>query len=154
MGAAAHAAATAPLAGSAEGHAVHFVLPGGAARTAAASNNLVYNGGPIKQAGSTNYAIFWEPTLTASVNSVSPTYNSLISRFLQDIGGSTLYGVATQYYQVSGGATQNIVNDSNFGGAYVDTAMYPGPAITDAQIQAEVTKVMAAKGWTGGIGHR
>lgn len=154
-GAAAHAAATAPLAGSAGGHAVHFVLPGGAVTkaAAAASNNLVYNGGPVEQAGSTNYAIFWEPTLTASVNSVSPTYNSLISRFLQDIGGSTLYGVATQYYQVSGGATQNIVNSSTFGGAYVDTAMYPGPAITDAQIQAEVTKVMAVRGWTGGIGH-
>jgi hypothetical protein len=26
-------------------------------------------------------------------------------RFLTDIGGSSLYGVATQYYQVSGGTT-------------------------------------------------
>ena len=31
--------------------------------------------------------------------------------------------------------------------------MYPGPALTDAEIQAEVTKAMQAKGWTGGIGH-
>lgn len=128
------------------------MLPKGA--VAASSNNLVYNGGPVEQAGSTNYAIFWEPSLTASVNSVSPTYNSLLSRFLTDIGGSSLYGVATQYYQVSGGVTQNIVNSSTFGGSYVDTSMYPGPALTDAQIQAEVTKVMAATGWTGGIGHQ
>ena len=150
-GSATHTAAGAPQAGSARGHAVHFVLPKGAA--AASSNNLVYNGGPVEQAGSTNYAIFWEPSLTAAVNSVSPTYNSLISRFLTDIGGSSLYGVASQYYQVSGGVTQNIVNSSTFGGSYVDTSTYPGPALTDAQIQAEVTKAMAAKGWTGGIGH-
>jgi hypothetical protein len=152
-GASAQAAAGASLAGSAGSHAVHFVLPKGAAAAAASSNNLVYNGGPVEHAASTNYAIFWEPSLTASVNSVSPTYNSLISRFLTDIGGSSLYGLATQYYQVSGGVTQNIVNSSTFGGSIVDTSMYPGPVLTDAEIQAEVTKVMAAKGWTGGIGH-
>jgi hypothetical protein len=152
-GAATHAAAGASLTGSAGGHAVHFVLPRGATAAASTANNLVYNGGPVEQAGSTNYAIFWEPSLTAAVNSVSPTYNSLISRFLTDIGGSSLYGVASQYYQVSGGATQNIVNSSTFGGSYVDTSMYPAPVLTDAQIQAEVTKVMAANGWTGGIGH-
>jgi hypothetical protein len=152
-GASAQAAAGASLAGPAGGHAVHFVLPKGAAAAAASSNNLVYNGGPVEQAGSTNYTIFWEPSLTASVNSVSPTYNSLISRFLTDIGGSSLYGVASQYYQVSGGVTQNIANSSTFGGSFVDTSMYPGPALTDAEIQSEVTKVMAANGWTGGIGH-
>jgi hypothetical protein len=98
---------------------------------ASASNNLQYQGGPVEAAGSTNYAIFWEPTLTAAVNSVTPTHNSLISRFLQDIGGSTLYGVASQYYQVSGGVTQNIANSATFGGSYVDTSMYPGPALAD-----------------------
>ncbi len=144
------------FAATAGGHSVHFVLPAhsaAAGRAASTSNNLQYNGGPVEASGSTNYAIFWEPSLTASVNSVTPTYNSLITRFLQDIGGSGLYGVATQYYQVTGGVTQNIVNSASFGGSYVDTSTYPGPALTDLQIQAEVTKVMAAKGWTGGIGH-
>jgi hypothetical protein len=138
-------------------HRIHFVLPRGAAHAASpattASANLLYSGGPVEQAGTTNYAIFWEPSLTASANSVSPTYNSLITRFLSDVGGSSLYGVATQYSQVSGGVTQNIVNSSTFGGSYVDTSIYPGPALTDVQIQAEVTKAMAAKGWTAGIGH-
>ncbi len=106
-----------------------MLLRGATLGTAATSNNLQYQGGPVEATGSTNYAIYWEPSLTASVNSVSPTYNSLTSRFLQDIGGSTLYGVATQYYQVSGGVTQNIANSSTFGGSYVDTAMYPGPAL-------------------------
>lgn len=150
-----HAAGgAAALSASTNGHRIHYVLPRGSTRTAAAaSNNLMYNGGPVEASGSTNYAIFWEPTLTASANGVSAQYNSLISRFLQDIGGSPLYGVATQYYQVSGGTTTNIANSSTFGGSYVDTAMYPGPVLTDAEIQSEVTTVMAATGWTGGIGH-
>ena len=138
---------------SAAGHRVHLVLPRGATHAASSSNNLAYNGGPVEASGSTNYAIFWEPALTASTNSVSPTYNSLITRFFQDIGGSSLYGVATQYYQTVGGTTTNIANSSTFGGAYVDTSIYPGPALTDSEIQSEVTKVMALKGWTGGIGH-
>jgi hypothetical protein len=138
------------------GHTVHFVLPAhskAAGTAAAASNNLQYNGGPVEATGSTNYAIFWEPSLTASVNSVSPTYNALISRFLQDIGGTGLYGVATQYYQTTGGTTQNIANSASFGGSYVDTSIYPGPVLTDAEIQGEVTKAMQANGWTGGVGH-
>ena len=154
-GAAAHASAgSSGLSATTAGHTVHFVLPGRASAAAAsASNNLQYNGGPVEATGSTNYAIFWEPSLTASVNSVTPTYNSLITRFLQDIGGSTLYGVATQYYQVSGGTTTYIANSSTFGGSYVDTSTYPGPALTDSEIQSEVTKAMQVNGWTGGVGH-
>ncbi len=147
---------TSALTATANGHAVHLVLPGhtrSASAAAAASNNLQYSGGPVEATGSTNYAIFWEPALTATVNSVSPTYNSLITRFLQDIGGTGLYGTASQYYQVSGGATQYISNTATFGGTYVDSSTYPGPVLTDAEIQAEVTKAMEAKGWTGGIGH-
>lgn len=125
-----HAAGgAAALSASTNGHRIHYVLPRGSTRTAAAaSNNLIYNGGPVEASGSTNYAIFWEPTLTASANRVSAQYNSLISRFLQDVGGSPLYGVATQYYQVSGGTTTNIANSSTFGGSYVDPAMYPAPS--------------------------
>ena len=132
-GAAASAAGSAAgLTATVNGHGVHFVLPAQSAATAAAaSNNLQYDGGPVEAAGSTNYAIFWEPSLTAAVNSVTPTYNSLITRFLQDIGGSSLYGVATQYYQTSGGTTQNVTNSAAFGGSYLDTSIYPGPVLTD-----------------------
>ena len=141
------------IAAASHGHVIHYVLPKGATKAAATSNNLNYQGGPVENAGTTNYAIFWEPTLTASANPVSPTYNSLLSRFLTDVGGSSIYGVASQYYQVSGGVTQTIANSSTFGGSYVDTSMYPGPTLLDSDIQAAVTRAMAAKGWTGGIGH-
>jgi hypothetical protein len=135
------------------GHAVHLTLPAGmhgASAAAASSNNLVYNGGPVENAGSTNYAIFWEPPLQTSV---SATYNSLISRFLTDIGGTSLYGVASQYYQTVGGVNQFIANKATFGGSWLDTSLYPGPALTDSEIQSEVSKAMAANGWTGGVGH-
>jgi hypothetical protein len=57
--------------------------------------------------------------------------------------------------------TSYIQNAWSFGGSYVDTTPYPasggsswetpGDCLTDAQIQAEVQKVMALKGWTGGL---
>jgi hypothetical protein len=150
----AHAALGASLTASAGGHRVHLVVPKGSTAAAASSNNLRYYGGPVEAAGSTNYAIFWEPAATAAVNAVSPSYNSLISRFFRDIGGSGLYGVAPQYYQRSGTTTSSIANRSTFGGAFVDTSSYPAPVLTDANIQAEVVKVMRSKGWTGGIGHQ
>lgn len=110
---------------------------------------LQYNGGPVEQAGSTNYAVFWEPT----GSTVSSTYNSLLTRFFNDIGGSTLYGVATQYYQ--GSNQQHIVNSSHLGGTWVDTSDYPTTfsPLTDTDIQNEVTKALNAnRTWTTGIG--
>ncbi|HET6909324.1 MAG TPA: hypothetical protein VFH54_08310 [Mycobacteriales bacterium] len=107
---------------------------------------LQYNGGPVEQAGTTNYVVFWEPT----GSTVSSTYNSLLTRFFNDIGGSTLYGVATQYYQ--GSNQQHIVNSSRLGGTWIDTSAYPSSSLTDADIQNEATKAITANGWTRGIG--
>ena len=131
---------------------IHFVYPAGHQFAGAATpgpNDLLYGGGPVEAAGSTNYAIFWEPSLF----SVSSTYNSLITRFFNDIGGSSLYGVSAQYYQQSGVTQQFITNSSTLGASWVDTTLYPAPVLTDADIQAEVTKAMAVNHWTGGVGH-
>lgn len=110
---------------------------------------LQYNGGPVEQAGTTNYLIFWEP----SGSYVASTYNSLIQRFFGDIGGSSLYGVSSQYYQTSGSTKQYISNASSLGGTYVDTSAYPSSTIQDSDVQAEVIKAMKANGWSGGVGH-
>ena len=107
---------------------------------------LQYNNGPVEQAGTTNYAVFWEPT----GSTVSATYNSLLTRFFNDIGGSTLYGVATQYYQ--GSNQQHIVNSSRLGGTWVDTSAYPSSSLSDGDIQNEVNKAIATNGWSTGIG--
>jgi hypothetical protein len=106
---------------------------------------LQYNGGSVQQAGTTEYAVFWEPT----GSTVSANYNSLITRYFNDVGGSTLYGVNTQYYQ--GSNQQHIVNSSHLGGTWVDTSAYPSSSLTDADIQNEAVKAINANGWTKGI---
>jgi outer membrane protein assembly factor BamB len=125
------------------------------------SQNLLYNGGPVMQTTSTTYAIFWEPpTLQDDTpTQVSSTYNTLLERYFNDIGGSGVYANDTQYYDTNG----SIINSSTFGGVYVDTSAYPASGcsdqitpndcLTDAQIQAEVTKAMAANHWTSGLTH-
>jgi hypothetical protein len=115
--------------------------------------NLRYHNGPTKRSTSTTYAIFWEP----SGSTVSATYNSLIQRYFGDMGGSGLYNIDTQYYDGGG----HIANSSSLGGAWVDTAAYPTsgcsasvtPAgcVSDAQIQAEVSRALSVNGWTGGL---
>ena len=110
---------------------------------------LQYGGGPV-EVTNTSYAIFWEPTTGPQV---APGYNALINRYFADISGSALFGTTTQYYQTVNGANQAIQNASTFGGSTVDTTPYPDGDLTDADVQAEVARVMKAKGWTGGIGH-
>jgi hypothetical protein len=109
---------------------------------------LQYGGGAVEQAGSTNFAIYWLPPGSA----VASNYQSTLNQFLGDVGGSTLYGVASQYYQTVGGANQNIVNAATFGGSFVDTTPYPSATLQDSDIQAEVNKVVKTQGWATGIG--
>jgi hypothetical protein len=111
----------------------------------ASSNNLVYHNGPVMRGTMTTYAIFWEP----GGSYVSPTYNSLILRYFQDVGGSPLYHNNTQYTDTSGQAPGNSV----LGGSWVDTSSYPSSTLSDAQIQAEVSKAMSANGWTASLTH-
>jgi hypothetical protein len=110
---------------------------------AAASSNLIYHGGPVMAGVSKDYAIFWEPTGSY----VSPTYNSLIERYFGDVGSSGLYHNNTQYTNSVGKAPTS----SSLGGAWVDTSAYPGPTLSDAQIQHEATKAIKANGWTASI---
>src|SRR4051812_23327321 len=109
---------------------------------------LEYGGGAV-EVTNTNYAIFWEPPGHES----SATYKPLVSRWFQDVGGSALFNTTTEYYQGSGAAQQRIQNVSSFGGSYVDTDPFPAGGITDADLQAEVRKVVARNGWPTGVGH-
>ena len=107
---------------------------------------MQYTGGAVEATGTTSYVVFWEPT----GSTVSPSYNSLITRFFNDIGGSSLYGVASQYYQ--GSNQQHIANSSHLGGTWVDTSAYPSSSLSDADIQNEAVKAINQNGWTKGIG--
>jgi hypothetical protein len=109
----------------------------------AASNNLVYNGGPVMAGTMQAYLIFWEP----AGSFVSASYNSLIQRYFNDVGSSGLYQNNTQYTDTSG----NAPNNTTLAGTWVDTAPYPSTTLQDADIQNEVSNALSTNGWTSGI---
>lgn len=108
----------------------------------------------------TTYAIYWVP----SGYSVETGYETDIDRYLSDVAAASgsqtnVFSVATQYYD----ATGFIEYQSTFGGSYVDTDPFPASGcddsfegvqdpvcLTDRQLQAEIQKVIAAKGWKDG----
>jgi hypothetical protein len=117
---------------------------------------LRYHGGPVVH-GTTAYAIYWVP----SGYSVASDYRSLIDRFFTDVAAdsgktSDVYYSDTQYYDSS-----YIQYSVRFGGSVVDTNPFPASGctdsvsqtsvcLTDAQLQAEITRVAAAQGWPKG----
>ncbi len=148
------------------GHSIH-ILPTvkGAAALAQAFQDtgpLLYNGGPIMQ-NPTLYAIFWlPPALQNGGPTKFPVHNAIVNYGL--LGNYASHGIDninTQYFQIVGSTTTYIQNAGSLGGYAIDTSPYPasgcsdfatpGNCITDAQIQAEIQKVMASKGWTGGL---
>jgi hypothetical protein len=135
---------------------VHYLPAGKPAHT---DENLVYHGGPVMLKSNT-YAIFWEPKKLQSGETayVAPGYNKGILQYFNDIGGSGLYNINTQYYQTVNGSKEFMKNNSALAASWVDTANYPasgctdpatpGNCLTDAQIQAEVAHAIKVNGWS------
>jgi hypothetical protein len=148
------------------GGRVHLMptVKGAAALAKAFADNgpLLYHGGPIMQTAKL-YSIFWvPPTLqNGRLTSIPLHYAQLQVGLLVDYPFHGIDNINTQYYQIVGSTTTYILNAGSFGGFAVDSSPYPasgctdsftpGNCITDAQIQAEIQKVMASKGWTGGL---
>ena len=126
-------------------------------------DNLTYGNGPVMAHKEVSYAIFWlPPTLQdGSPTSMSPTYQPLIERYFDDVGGHRLYALAKQYYEVVGGKQVNIRNRSSAGPVWVDTQPYPpsgcddpatpGNCLTDLQIKQEAAHAIDVNHWQGGI---
>jgi hypothetical protein len=99
--------------------------------------------------------------------SLPSSYQNIQTDLLRAYPGHGIANNNTQYYMTTGSSTTQVHtyvrNVGAFGGSYLDTSAYPasgcsdsvtpGNCVTDAQIQAEVKKVMALKGWTGGLSH-
>jgi len=115
----------------------------GANASQAASDNLVYNGGPVMAGTMRAYLIFWEP----AGSFVSDSYNTLIQRYFNDVGSSGLYQNNTQYTDSTGNAPSN----ATLAGTWVDTAPYPSATLQDSDIQNEVSNALSTNGWTPGI---
>ena len=150
-----------------EGHYVHVMPTVGKASELNAigliSGPLTYHGGPIMTAPHT-YAIFWvPPTLqTGAATGMSAHYQNVQTALLSLYPGHGIANNNTQYSAKSGLLFWYYAQNAGaFSGAYVDNSPYPasgcfdshtpGDCLTDAQIQAEIQKVMALKSWTGGI---
>src|SRR5579859_2537652 len=121
---------------------------------------LLYHGGPVMQTV-VIYPIFWLPSKlqNGGATGFSAKYAVVQIKMLNDYVGHGLGNNNTQYSQTS--PTAYIQNKGGVGGFYVDTTPYPasgctdsatpGNCLSDAQIQAEISNVMAIKGWTGGL---
>src|SRR5262249_27127910 len=75
---------------------------------------------------------------------------------------NNVYAVDTQYYQTINGSTTSIVYSEQFGGSWTDATLPTTSGgsstaggslcLSDAQLQAEVTKAINANGWPTGLG--
>ena len=129
-----------------------LVMQGGRTVFGQTSSDMSYYGGPVMHMSNT-YAIFWLPSGYSYVDFpwTNSGYESLIERFLIDVGGTSYYNILTQYSDNTNGT---ILDISNFRGAYVDTTPYPvsnGSIITDSELQNEILSDMRTNGWSGGL---
>jgi hypothetical protein len=123
-------------------------------------NNLVYQPNtrvlvdPIRV-----YLIYWVPpgvVLDTSVADGTGNFQSLMQQFVFDISGSDYFDILTQYAGVCGNtpcvAQNYTANPVIFGGAWVDTQVYPNAGtqldpLTDSGIQSEITRAIGQNGW-------
>ena len=128
-----------------------------------ASSTVLYHGGQIMYPSIQIYTIFWRPPQLqdGSGTAFSANYVTINYYHAAFIGGHGIQNIATQYYQTIGGTTTYVQNAGYAAGYYLDTSSFPasgctdsatpGDCITDAQIQAEIARVMSINGWTGGL---
>jgi hypothetical protein len=136
----------------------------GARSSNLAGGPLVYHsGGSVMLPFVAVYNIYWAPpTLQdGTATSFSPLYGTVTILHNAWLPGHGVMNIATQYFQTISGTTTYINNSGGLGGFVVDNGAYPASGcsdsltpnncITDAQIQAKITSVMNAQGWTGGL---
>ncbi|MBV9279204.1 MAG: hypothetical protein JOZ41_03905 [Chloroflexi bacterium] len=159
-------------ASSAHGRILGVVPAGGAAAVRShpigySSNglgNLQYWGGSVQTGTHHTYAIYWGG---GSGTSFDPSYQANINQYFTDVAAdsgktSNVYYSDTQYYQSVGGVKTYIKYSEQFSGSWQDSSAFPASGcsdtsggsicVTDAQIQAEVTKAIQTNGWPTGSG--
>lgn len=120
------------------------------------ANDLPPGNGDV-MTSTTIYLDFWLPTgqTFESTAAGNTNYENLIGQWAQDLGGSQFHNLLTQYYGNNGTITNNVT----FGGSWVDTTnAYPhagttAQPLTDADVQAEVTRAVTTNGWTEDTNH-
>lgn len=122
---------------------------------------LLYHGGPVMVPTLRFYVIFWQPSTLQSgaATSMSAGYKAVEQKLVSGYEGHSLAAITTQYYQATPGKTY-ISGTGGLQTTFTDTQPFPtsgcaaslGPnCITDAQLQAEVQRVITNRGWTAGL---
>lgn len=127
--------------------------PGGTSSVAMAACGrhcppVTFHSGDVMHA-MTAYLLFWLP----AGQSFEPTgsdarFESLMAQYLNDVGGSALYGLLTQYWDYRG----SVLNSVTLGGTYVDTTAYPhagtrADPISSDNIENEITQDIHTNKW-------
>ena len=125
---------------------------------------LYHSGGVVLTGPVTFYVIFWVPAHLQNGDTTQMTshYRTVQTDLLEDYAGHGIDNNNTQYYENVGGRTTYIQNSGGIGHTYTDTRAYPtsgcndpatpGNCMTDAQIRAEIERVIALRDWPTGFG--
>ncbi len=154
------------------GHSAHvFPQIGSVTQPAATTDKgpALYHGGPIMRKN-TLFTIYWLPSKLPNGKPATMVsgYQTILNNVAADYMGHDLSSITTEYYQTISGITtyvsglpSEVTNTGSLGGTYVDTdpyppsicsmAAFPGNCLDDAQLQAEILKVLRLKGWTAGL---
>jgi hypothetical protein len=111
-------------------------------------NLLLYNGGPVMH-NPTAYAIFWLPSGYHFDNNDS-RYEFLITRFLQDLAGSSYLSIVTQYPDNTLGSPSDSLS---FGGSWLDTTAYKyaaGGNLSEFDFSEEIEHAINVNNWPEG----
>ena len=124
-------------------------------------NNMDYNGGPVMPSN-TDYAVYWSP---AGASGYPVGYTGGINQWFTDLahdsgGHQNTDSVSAQYQDLTGAFSQYA---TTFGGGLFDTQPYPASqcptsksvsnCLTDAQIQTELERFVAASGLRKDLSH-
>jgi len=109
------------------------------------------------------YAIFWVPAKlqNGTATSLTAHYESEAKQFLADYPYHGIANNSTEYSSKKAGVPTYFAGIGGLAGSVADTNPYPasgctdsatlGNCITDARLQAEISKVMTAQTWTPGL---
>ncbi|GEM_PF-627510 len=107
-----------------------------------------YHGGSVMHT-MTVYLDFWLPAGYHYEPSGSDArFERLIEQYFKDVGGTSFYGLLTQYWDLSG----PVRNSVTLSGVYTDTTPYPhagtnSDPITDSDVQASIQRAISAAHW-------
>ncbi len=126
----------------------HFPINGTRtmAHRAAASNNLIYGGGPV-QTTPHIYLIFWGWQSSNDTNADPDGLASYLTGYYTAIGGSNWANVDTQYYQTTNGSNQYVTNpNAQLLGVWYDSSV-PAQTYADSDVANEAANAIAHFGY-------